>query len=255
MPALLTLDDIGVRFGAFAAVDGVSLSVHAGEIVGLIGPNGAGKTVTFNVVTGLQRADRGRVLLDGLDVSSLPPHARTRLGLARTFQVVQLFAGMSVLENVMLAGHRHTRSGLWSDALGLPARRRALAEARERAEAVLDFLHLGHLAGLDAAELPIGRARLVELARALALRPRLLLLDEPASGLDPAETQDFVRLIDRVRSTLDCSVLLVEHDMGVVMPLCDHVVVMNFGRILASGSADEVRADAGVLEAYLGVAR
>jgi ABC-type branched-subunit amino acid transport system ATPase component len=252
MSAALELRDVGVRFGAFDAVDGVSLTVHAGEVVGLIGPNGAGKTVTFNVVTGLQPATRGRVLLDGLDVTRQPAHARTALGLARTFQVVQLFAGMSVLDNLMVAAHRHTRAGLVTDALRLPGRGRALAAARERARAVLAFLDLGHLADVEVTALPVGQARLVELARALCLTPKVLLLDEPASGLDPAETADFVALLAHVRATLGCAMLLVEHDMGVVMPLCDHVVVMDFGQVLAAGPPLEVRDDPAVRAAYLG---
>lgn len=250
--AALELRDIGVRFGSFDAVDGVSLTVHAGEVVGLIGPNGAGKTVTFNVVTGLQPATRGQVLLGGQDITGLPAHARTALGLARTFQVVQLFAGMTVLENLMVAAHRWTSAGVVSDSLRLPARRRALAQARERAGAVLAFLELSHLAEVEASSLPVGQARLVELARALCLKPKVLLLDEPASGLDPAETADFVALLAEVRSVLGCAMLLVEHDMGVVMPLCDHLVVMNFGTVLAAGSPQDVRADPAVRDAYLG---
>jgi branched-chain amino acid transport system ATP-binding protein len=250
--AALELRDIGVRFGSLDAVDGVSLTVNAGEVVGLIGPNGAGKTVTFNVVTGLQPATRGRVLLDGLDVTRAAAHVRTSLGLARTFQVVQLFAGMTVQENLMVAAHRHTRAGIVTDALRLPGRGRALAVARERARAVLAFLGLSHLADVEVTTLPVGQARLVELARALCLTPKVLLLDEPASGLDPAETADFVALLAHVRATLGCAMLLVEHDMGVVMPLCDHVVVMDFGRVLASGPPLEVRDDPAVRAAYLG---
>jgi branched-chain amino acid transport system ATP-binding protein len=250
--AALELRDVGVRFGSFEAVDGVSLSVHAGEVVGLIGPNGAGKTVTFNVVTGLQPPTRGTVLLDGRDVTGAAAHVRTALGLARTFQVVQLFAGMTVLENLMVAAHRFTSAGVIVDALRLPGRRRALDQARERAQAVLSFLELSHLADVEASSLPVGQARLVELARALCLKPRVLLLDEPASGLDPAETADFVALLAEVRSTLGCAMLLVEHDMGVVMPLCDHLVVMNFGKVLAAGPPAEVRDDAEVRTAYLG---
>jgi branched-chain amino acid transport system ATP-binding protein len=250
--AALELRDIGVRFGALDAVDGISLTVHAGEVVGLIGPNGAGKTVTFNVVTGLQPPTRGRVLLDGVDVTRAPAHVRTQMGLARTFQVVQLFQGMSVLENLMVAAHKHTRAGVVTDALRLPGRRRALAVARERARAVLAFLGLEHLADVDAGQLPVGQARLVELARALCLTPMVLLLDEPASGLDPQETADFVALLARVRSVLGCAMLLVEHDMGVVMPLCDHVVVMDFGRLLAAGTPAEVRDHPDVRAAYLG---
>ena len=252
MAAALELRDVGVRFGYFDAVDGVSLSVHAGEVVGLIGPNGAGKTVTFNVVTGLQPATRGRVLLGGRDVTAAPAHVRTSLGLARTFQVVQLFAGMTVRENLMVAAHRWTSAGVVVDALRLPGRRRALEQAQERASAVLAFLGLSHLADVEASSLPVGQARLVELARALCLKPKVLLLDEPASGLDPAETSDFVDLLAEVRSTLGCAMLLVEHDMGVVMPLCDHLVVMNFGKALASGTPAEVRDDAEVRTAYLG---
>ena len=250
--AILELSGVTVRFGAATAVDGVSLSVHAGEVVGLIGPNGAGKTVTFNVVTGLQKPSAGRVLLHGRDVTNAPPHVRTTMGLGRTFQVVQLFRGLSVVENVAVAAHHHTRSGIVSDALRLPGRGRALAESHERALAVLDFLGLSALADLPADALPVGQARLVELGRALALQPDVLLLDEPASGLDPSETHELVELLARVRAVLGVAMLLVEHDMGVVMPLCDHVVVMNQGAVLAAGRPEEVRHDPRVLEAYLG---
>ena len=248
----LELRDVGVRFGSFDAVDGVSLKVHAGEVVGLIGPNGAGKTVTFNVVTGLQPATRGQVLLDGRDVTRAAAHERTALGLARTFQVVQLFAGMTVEENLMVAAHRFTTGGIVTDALRLPGRRRALAGARERASAVLAFLGLSDLADVEASSLPVGQARLVELARALCLKPRVLLLDEPASGLDPSETAAFVETLSRVRQTIGCGVLLVEHDMSVVMPLCDQLVVMSFGQVIASGPPSAVRDDPVVQAAYLG---
>ena len=252
MTGALEVRNLIVRFGGVTAVDDVSFDVHAGEIVGLIGPNGAGKTVTFNVISGLQRPASGRVRLGGLDVTGAGAHVRTRLGLARTFQVVQLFAGMTVRENVMIAAHRFTRSGVVSDAVRLPWRNRALAEARERAEAALAFVGLEGLAGEDVSALPICQARMVELARALCLRPKVLLLDEPASGLDLAETAELVTLLARVRARLGCATLLVEHDMDVVMPLCDHVYVVDFGRQIADGTPDEVRRHPAVLEAYLG---
>ena len=252
MSAALELRGVGVRFGSFNAVDDVSLSVHVGEVVGLIGPNGAGKTVTFNVISGLQPPTHGRVLLNGTDITRAATHVRTHLGLARTFQVVQLFHGMTALENLMVAAHKHTYSGVVVDALRLPGRNRALAVARERAESVLSFLHLEHLAEVEVSQLPVGQARLVELARTLCLTPKVLLLDEPASGLDPSETAEFVALLARVRSVLGCAMLLVEHDMGVVMPLCDHVVVMDFGKVLAAGTPDAVRDDPLVKAAYLG---
>jgi branched-chain amino acid transport system ATP-binding protein len=250
--AILELRDIAITFGPFKAVDGVSLSVHAGEIVGLIGPNGAGKTVTFNVITGLQKPSSGQVLLHGMDVTAAVPHERTARGMGRTFQVAQLFSGLSVVENLMVAAHKHTHGGVISDALRLPTRKRALNEARERSFAVLDFLGLLDLADLPADSLPAGSGRLVELGRALCLQPDVLLLDEPASGLDPSETHELVELLGRIRGTLGTAMLLVEHDMGVVMPLCDHVVVMNFGRVIAAGRSASVRADPQVLEAYLG---
>jgi branched-chain amino acid transport system ATP-binding protein len=252
--AVLELHDIVVRFGALTAVDGVSLSVHRGEIVGLIGPNGAGKSVTFNVASGLQRPSAGTVRLGGRDVTRAPAHERTALGLGRTFQTVQLFAGMTVAENLMVAAHRHTRSSLISDALHLPARGRALREAGERSRAVLSFLGIQALAEVEATALSVGQARLAELGRALCLQPSVLLLDEPASGLDPAETASFTELLAKVRSVLGCGMLLVEHDMGVVFPLCDHVVVMNFGTVLAAGPPSTVRDDPAVATAYLGAA-
>lgn len=252
--AVLELSDIVVRFGGITAVDGLSLSVHGGEIVGLIGPNGAGKTVTFNVATGLQPPDAGEVHLAGEDVTGLPTHRRARKGLGRTFQVVQLFDQLTVLDNVALAGHRFTLPGFLADGLLLPSRQEAMEEAHERAWAALQFCGLEHLAGRAVGSLPIGQARLVELARALCLQPKVLLLDEPASGLDAGETADLVALLARVRATTHAGILLVEHDLHVVDRLCDHVVVMNFGARIAGGTPAEVRTDPQVRASYLGAA-
>lgn len=250
--ATLEVRDVTVSFGGWRAVDELTLDVHAGEIVGLIGPNGAGKTVTFNVITGLQRPSAGQVRLAGSDVTRWAPHHRAAHGLGRTFQVVQLFPGMTVLENLMVAAHRFTRSGVAADALRLPARRRSLEEAAERAWSALAFLGLEPLAQLDVSSLPIGQARLVELARSLCLRPRVLLLDEPASGLDLVETRRLVELLARIRGTIGCGMLLVEHDMSVVMPLCDHVYAIEFGQPIAQGPPEHVRTHPDVLRAYLG---
>ncbi len=251
---VLRLDEVTVAFGGVTAVDGLTLDVHRAEVVGLIGPNGAGKTVTFNVATGLQAPDAGRVWLDDQDVTAASTHDRARRGLGRTFQVVQLFDQLSVLDNVALAGHRFTFSGFLADGLGLPRRRRALEEARERALAALQFCGLTHLADRAVDTLPVGQARLVELARALCLQPRVLLLDEPASGLDGGETAALVDLLARVRAVTEAGILLVEHDLDVVDRLCDHVVVMDVGRRIASGTPAQVQADPAVRASYLGAA-
>lgn len=251
---VLSLRDVHVRFGGITAVDGLSIDVHQAEIVGLIGPNGAGKTVTFNVATGLQEPDEGEVHLDGEDVTHLPTHLRARRGLGRTFQVVQLFDELSVRDNIALAGHRFTLSGFLSDGVRMPARQEALEEADERAWAALQFCGLTHLADEPVSTLPIGQARLVELARALCLQPRVLLLDEPASGLDSGETAELVALLARIRATTHAGILLVEHDLHVVDRLCDHVEVMNFGAGIASGTPAEVRRDPEVRASYLGAA-
>jgi branched-chain amino acid transport system ATP-binding protein len=250
---VLSLRDVHVHFGGITAVDGLSLDVHQAEIVGLIGPNGAGKTVTFNVATGLQAPDAGAVILDGDDITHLPTHVRARMGLGRTFQVVQLFDQLDVLDNVALAGHRFTLSGFLSDGLRLPYRRQAMEEAHERAWAALEFCGLTRLAALPVGTLPIGQARLVELARALCLQPKVLLLDEPASGLDSSETAELVALLAHIRATTHAGILLVEHDLHVVDRLCDHVEVMDFGHGIASGSPAEVRDDPHVRASYLGV--
>jgi branched-chain amino acid transport system ATP-binding protein len=242
---LLALDGVTVRFGANQALTDVDLAVPAGEVVGLIGPNGAGKTTLFNVVTGLQRPARGRVHLDGVDISRLSTHHRARRGIGRTFQRLELFGDLTVRDNVRVGGEIRNR---WRF-LGLGGRR---VDVDREAERLLDLLGLRAVADVEAGEVATGTARLVELARALIAGPRLVLLDEPASGQTEPETEAFAGLLRRLVDDEGVTVLLVEHDMTLVMGVCDHVHVLDFGRVIAHGTPDEVRADDRVLAAYLG---
>jgi len=228
------------------------LQVPAGSIVGLIGPNGAGKTTLFNCVTGVVRPDSGRVFLFGRDVTSWPAHRRARLGMGRTFQRLELFGSLTVMDNLMVAAETHAgRGGLFIDLLSLPTTRRAEARTRARAEDVLTSLGLEACRDVQAGDLPTGTSRLVELARALCMEPRLLLLDEPSSGQRGSEVDELGRALRRVRET-GTAILLVEHDMSFVLGICDYVYVLDFGRLLAKGLPDEVRRDDVVQAAYLG---
>ena len=242
---LLALDEVTVRFGANQVLTDVDLVVPAGEVVGLIGPNGAGKTTLFNVVTGLQRPTRGRVRFDRVDISRLDTHHRARRGIGRTFQRLELFGDLTVRDNVRVAGEIRNR---WRF-LGLGGGR---VDVDREAERLLDLLGLRAVADVDAGEVPTGTARLVELGRALIARPRLVLLDEPASGQTERETEAFGVLLRRLVDDEGVTVLLVEHDMTLVMEVCDHVHVLDFGQVIAHGTPDEVRADERVLAAYLG---
>ena len=242
---LLALDEVTVRFGANQVLTDVDLVVPAGEVVGLIGPNGAGKTTLFNVVTGLQRPTRGRVRFDRVDISRLDTHHRARRGIGRTFQRLELFGDLTVRDNVRVAGEIRNR---WRF-LGLGGGR---VDVDREAERLLDLLGLRAVADVDAGEVPTGTARLVELGRALIARPRLVLLDEPASGQTERETEAFGVLLRRLVDDEGVTVLLVEHDMALVMEVCDHVHVLDFGQVIAHGTPDEVQADERVLAAYLG---
>lgn len=242
---LLALEEVTVRFGANQVLTDVDLVVPAGEVVGLIGPNGAGKTTLFNVVTGLQRPTRGRVRFDRVDISRLDTHHRARRGIGRTFQRLELFGDLTVRDNVRVAGEIRNR---WRF-LGLGGDR---VDVDREAERLLDLLGLRAVADVDAGEVPTGTARLVELGRALIARPRLVLLDEPASGQTERETEAFGVLLRRLVDDEGVTVLLVEHDMTLVMEVCDHVHVLDFGRVIAHGAPDEVQADDLVLAAYLG---
>jgi branched-chain amino acid transport system ATP-binding protein len=250
--ARLVAEDVAKSFGGVAALQGTSLTAHAGEILSVIGPNGAGKTTLINTLCGVYPKDQGRVLLDNEDISRLSAHQVARRGLARTFQNVALFRGMSVLDNLMLGRNAHLRSGVLACGLYWGWARREEITERLAVEHIMDFLEITHLRRQPASALPLGLQKRVELGRALVAQPKVLLLDEPMGGMNLEEKESMARYVLDVVDTTDTAVILVEHDMGVVMDISNRVIVMEQGRKLAEGTPDEVRADTRVIEAYLG---
>ena len=253
---LLRASDLSVRFGGVLAVNDVSFDVRAGEVFTLIGPNGAGKTTVFNLISRIYQPTSGEIDFAGpqgmVRLTQQAPHQVASLGIARTFQNIELFEHASVLHNLLVGQHTHRRTGFWSDLLFTPAARTAELATRERVERVIDFLDLQHYREALVAGLPYGVRKVVEMARALCAEPRLLLLDEPSSGLNVEETDDMVFWIQDIVHELGITVLMVEHDMSLVSRVSDRVLAMNQGQVLAMGTPAEVQADARVAEAYLG---
>ena len=250
--ALLDVTAATVRFGGIHALTEADFTIAPGTVTSLIGPNGAGKTTLLNAITGMVPLTSGAVLLDGLDIAGLPPHKRAEAGVVRTFQNLEVFTSMSVLENVMAGRHALTRYCVAASLLRTPGFRRAERECREAALDCLEFVGLADLAHAPAGDLPYGKQRLLEMARALAAAPKLLLLDEPAAGLNSKETAELGHLIRAIRDRRGVAVGLVEHDMDLVMSVSDYVTVLHFGHPLAAGTPDQIQANPEVIKAYLG---
>ncbi|HVL88899.1 MAG TPA: branched-chain amino acid ABC transporter ATP-binding protein/permease [Actinomycetota bacterium] len=251
-PALLRAEDVTIRFGGVVANDKVSLEVRRGEITGLIGPNGAGKTTHFNTLNGLLVPDEGRIHFAGKDITDMPTHERAAMGMSRTFQIMRLFPRLTVFENIMVGTHLQNTAGVTSNVFMLPRSRNEDARLSERCREILALLGIDHLADERVAGMPFGILRLVELARALVASPQLLLLDEPASGLDVSETDAFSEHLMRIRDEMGPTILLIEHDMRLVMNVSDYVYVLEFGKNLAEGVPSEIQQNPDVIAAYLG---
>jgi branched-chain amino acid transport system ATP-binding protein len=248
----LQADNISVKFGGLVAVDDVSFDIPTGGVVSLIGPNGAGKTTFFNVLTGLYKPTSGTVTFDDKNITAKPPHKIAQAGVARTFQNIRLFGLMTAEENVMVAMHSHLKSGVISTILGTKKRRAEERESKKIARELLEFVGIGNTADQFARNLSYGDQRRLEVARALALKPKVLLLDEPTAGMNPQESKTFVDFVYRVRDEKDVSILLIEHDMSVVMKVSERITVLDRGLKIAEGTPDEIKSNKRVIEAYLG---
>ena len=248
---ILKTEDVMIKFGGLTAVSGFTIEVERGSITSLIGPNGAGKTTCFNIITGFYKPTSGRVIFDGEDITPLEPHIVCKTGIARTFQNIRLFTGGTVLQNVMTACWVRQKAPWWSAPLYLPIFRREEREIRERSMELLEAVGLDKLAGEIATGLPYGAQRRLEIARALATGPKLLLLDEPAAGMNPQESQELMDFIRSIRDRFKVTILMIEHDMKVVMGVSEWIRVLDYGQLIAEGTPAEIRATPKVIEAYI----
>ena len=250
--SFFTADNLSINFGGIKAVDGVSFDVEQGEVFTIIGPNGAGKTTIFNLVSRIYEPSGGKLSFAGRDITNVPPHQIAALGIARTFQNIELFEHATLLQNLLLARHAHKKSSFWSELLFLPSVRQMEIEHREAVEKAIDFLDLQQYRDSLIVNLPYGVRKVTELARALCTDPRLLLLDEPSSGLNVEETEDMAFWIQDIKNLLGITVLMVEHDMSLVSRVSDRVLALNYGKMMAIGTSAEVQGHPDVIAAYLG---
>ena len=249
---VLDVRNLGIDFGGLTAVDSFNITIGPTEIAGLIGPNGAGKTTIFNLLTGVYQPTRGSVLVNGIDIKAMPVHKVNKLGIARTFQNIRLFTDMTALDNVKVGMHNEIKCSFLASLLRLPAYYRAEAAANMKAMELLDFMGLRDVADQKAGSLPYGVQRRLEIVRALATNPTIILLDEPAAGMNPSETAELMHQIRRIRDTFHIAIFLIEHDMNLVMNVCETIAVVNYGKIICKGTPEQVRQNPAVIEAYLG---
>lgn len=249
---VLDVRNLGIDFGGLTAVDSFNVTIGPTEICGLIGPNGAGKTTIFNLLTGVYQPTRGSVLINGIDTKGMHTHKVSKLGIARTFQNIRLFTDMTVLDNVKVGMHNQIRCSFLNSIFHLPGYFKAERKANQKALELLDFMGLADLADQKAGSLPYGVQRRLEIVRALATNPSIILLDEPAAGMNPSETTELMHQIRRIRDTFHIAIFLIEHDMNLVMNVCETIAVVNYGRIIAKGTPEEIRQNPAVIEAYLG---